>query len=126
MFPCLTHAALSTLFAGKPMLWRFFGVWGNCVRSGQVTFLNLDFCTGGRLKNAAFYEASQKGLHTCNFDVGWTLEARSDDEMPEVSAPTCKARAGHDTRHGVASSCRLARAHLSFSRCDSPSIHRSV
>ena len=33
------------------MLWRFFGVWGDCGRRGAVATVNLDFCTGGRLKN---------------------------------------------------------------------------
>ena len=71
-------------FNGKPMLWRFFGVWGDCRRSGNVVFLNLDFCTGGRLKNAAFHEGVKGGFQNVTFDISWTLEARSDDEMPET------------------------------------------
>ena len=83
-------------FNGKPMLWRFFGVWGDCTRRGHVVFLNLDFCTGGRLKNAAFSEGA-KGLDSATFDMGWTLEARTDDEMPEVHrAPhTPRTRPAH-------------------------------
>ena len=42
-----------TQFNGKPMLWRFFGVWGDCGRRNGVVTVNLDFCTGGRIKNGA-------------------------------------------------------------------------
>ena len=69
-------------FNGKPMLWRFFGVWGSCKRRGAATFVDLDFCTGGRLKNSAFAEGIQHGSNL-TFDISWTLEARSDEEMPE-------------------------------------------
>ena len=70
-------------FNGKPMLWRWFGVWGSLQRRHGVVFANLDMCTGGRLKNAAFasgYASASDGLV---FDVSWTLEARGDGEMPE-------------------------------------------
>lgn len=69
-------------FNGKPMLWRWFGVWGNCGRRGAVTYLNLDFCTGGLLKNTAFSQG-MRGVEACNFDLSWCLEAREDAEMPE-------------------------------------------
>ena len=32
---------------GKPMLWRFFGVWGKCLRRGGVVIVNMDFQTVG-------------------------------------------------------------------------------
>ena len=70
-------------FNAKPMLWRFFGVWGNCLRRGGVTFVNLDFCTGGRLKNRAFFEGLALARNTVVFDLAFTLEARGDDDMPE-------------------------------------------
>mmetsp|Transcript_5208 Transcript_5208/g.8742 ORF Transcript_5208/g.8742 Transcript_5208/m.8742 type:complete len:341 (+) Transcript_5208:146-1168(+) len=69
-------------FDGKPMLWRWFGVWGNCIRNGDVTFLNLDFCTGGRLKNQAFARGAPK-LRNFVVEFSFTLEARTDAEMPE-------------------------------------------
>jgi hypothetical protein len=72
-------------FNGKPILWRFYGVWGSCSRQGAVAFLNLDFCTGGRLKNSAFSEGAKR-VHSWVIDIGWTLEARCDEEMPEVSS----------------------------------------
>ena len=31
-----------TQFNGKPMLWRFFGVWGDCARRNGVVMVNLD------------------------------------------------------------------------------------
>ena len=71
-------------FNAKPMLWRFFGVWGNCSRRGAATFVNLDFCTGGRLKNKAFSEGLAIANNTVVFDLAFTLEARSDEEMPET------------------------------------------
>ena len=40
-------------------------------------------CTGGRLKNSAFAEGIRSGFGLCVFDISWTIEARSDDEMPE-------------------------------------------
>ena len=71
-------------FNGKPMLWRFWGVWGCCLRKGDVVFANLDFMTGGRLKNSAFSQAcGGSGLDSVVFDVSWTLESRCDAEMPE-------------------------------------------
>ena len=75
--------SMLTWFNAKPMLWRFFGVWGNCFRRGAATFINLDFCTGGRIKNKAFYEMLAIGNNTIVFDLAFTLEARTDDEMPE-------------------------------------------
>lgn len=75
---------LSRYFNGKPMLWRFFGVWGNCVRCGAAQFINMDFCSGGAIKNAAFFEGL-KYLHKERivWELSFTLEARTDDEMPE-------------------------------------------
>ena len=69
-------------FNGKPMLWRFFGVWGNCVRRGAVVAVNLDFCTGGRVKNAALLQCVQRSGGFV-VDMSWALESRSDAEMPE-------------------------------------------
>ncbi len=70
-------------FNGKPMLWRFFDEWGSAARRGSVCFLNLDFMTGGRMKNAAFAEGVRSGFHRCVFEISWTIEARADEEMPE-------------------------------------------
>lgn len=49
-------------FSGKPMLWRFFGVWGRCHRRGAAVFINMDMCTGGMLKNRAFAEGVRSGF----------------------------------------------------------------
>jgi hypothetical protein len=38
----------------------------------------------GRLKNSAFAEGVAGGLQNLTFDVAWTLEARTDAEMPEI------------------------------------------
>ena len=65
------------------MLWRFFGIWGNCSRRGSVVFANLDFCTGGRVKNAAFARGVKLGFQHLVFDFSWTIEAREEEEMPE-------------------------------------------
>jgi hypothetical protein len=76
---------LSRYFNGKPMLWRFFGVWGNCVRCGAAQFINMDFCSGGAIKNAAFFEGL-KYLHKERivWELSFTLEGRAQrDEMPE-------------------------------------------
>ena len=48
-FSLTTNATLLTeemvdWFNGKPMLWRFFGVWGDCGRRNGVVTVNLDFC----------------------------------------------------------------------------------
>ena len=69
-------------FNGKPMLWRFFGVWGDCCRRGGVACVNLDFCTGGRIKNAALFQAATT-LGSFVGDLSWCLESRADVEMPE-------------------------------------------
>ena len=69
-------------FNAKPMLWRFFGVWGQCRREGRVVFIDCDMCTGGRLKNSAFFEGQRSGIGHVT-DLSWTLEARTDEEMPE-------------------------------------------
>ena len=69
-------------FNAKPMLWRFFGVWGQCRREGRVVFIDCDMCTGGRLKNSAFFEGQRSGIGHVT-DLSWTLEARGDEEMPE-------------------------------------------
>ena len=55
----------------------------SCRRRGAATFVNLDFCTGGKLKNMAFAEGVRCSNHNLVFDISWTLEARSDEEMPE-------------------------------------------
>lgn len=71
-------------FNARPMLWRFFGSWGRCSRRGAAVFVSLDFCTGGRLKNSAFSEALRSGFARANvLDFAFTLEARTDAEMPE-------------------------------------------
>ena len=71
-------------FNGKPMLWRFYGKWGNCSREGDVVFVNLDMCTGGMLKNSTFAEGVRGAYFEHSlFDIAWTLEARTDEEMPE-------------------------------------------
>ena len=70
-------------FNGKPMLWRWFGVWGDCERVGGVVNLNLDFCTGGRIKNRAFARGMPAGEGKALWDLSFTLEARDDAEMPE-------------------------------------------
>jgi len=69
-------------FNGKPMLWRFFGVWGDCGRRGAVATVNLDFCTGGRLKNGALAQCASR-FDGFVGDVSWLLESRTDAEMPE-------------------------------------------
>jgi len=71
------------LFNGKPMLWRFFGAWGKCSRRGAVVIVNMDMQTGGRIKNSAFARGVQSGYHHMVFDVAWTLEGRTDSELPE-------------------------------------------
>ena len=69
-------------FNGKPMLWRFFGVWGDCGRRGAVATVNLDFCTGGRIKNGALAQCASR-FDGFVGDVSWLLESRTDAEMPE-------------------------------------------
>ena len=70
-------------FNATPMLWRFFGKWGRCSRSGAVAFANLDFAAGGSMKNAAFAEGLRSGFDSVVYDISWVLEARADEEMPE-------------------------------------------
>ena len=82
-------------FNGTPMLWRFFGTWGRCERRGAAVFLNLDFCTGGMLKNSAFAQGVRAGFELCTFDLSWTVEARDDEEMPECligGATVCRPK----------------------------------
>ena len=69
-------------FNGKPMLWRFFGVWGDCGARGAVATVNLDFCTGGRVKNAALAQCTRT-FDGFVGDMSWLLESREDAEMPE-------------------------------------------
>ena len=58
------------------MLWRFFGVWGDCGRRGAVATVNLDFCTGGRLKNGALAQCASR-FDGFVGDVSWLLESHT-------------------------------------------------
>ena len=86
------------------MLWRFFGVWGRCCRSGAVVILNLDFQTGGRIKNLAFARGVQAGFDNMVYDVSWTLEARHDAQMPERLA-VVMASEGAGVSEAMLSAC---------------------
>ena len=98
--PGLLLRSMLSKFNGTPMLWRFFGIWGNCGRAGGVAYVNLDFCTGGRLKNTAFAQGLP-AFKWAIFDMSWTIESRDNSEMPEVllgGAAVCRPDARTATR----------------------------
>ena len=62
-------------FNGKPMLWRWFGVWGG-ERAGGVVNLGLDFCTAAASRTRV-RRGMPAGEGKALWDLSFTLEART-------------------------------------------------